>query len=82
MNEFLVQMSYQSNNLPTNPGGFNPENILHTPAGPSHGRRRMTFDDLAAPFSQEEINSFHARLAETARACINSLGPHPAEMTP
>lgn len=42
----------------------------------------MTVNDLAAPFSQEEINSFQAGHVEAVSACINSLGPLPAEMTP
>ncbi|KAK1242469.1 hypothetical protein MKX08_005281 [Trichoderma sp. CBMAI-0020] len=37
---------------------------------------------MAAPLSQEEIDSFDLGFLETARECINSLGPQPAEITP
>ncbi|PON21087.1 hypothetical protein TGAM01_v210043 [Trichoderma gamsii] len=54
---------------------------LHSPAGPSQSRR-ATVEDPAAPFSEEEINSFRAGLDETFRMFINSLGPRPTPVTP
>ncbi|PON21086.1 hypothetical protein TGAM01_v210042 [Trichoderma gamsii] len=73
-------MAYHFNDPAANPGGLNPEYANQTPASPSQGRR-VTLDDLAAPFSPEEINSFRTGLDETVWAFINSLGPQPAEMT-